>query len=315
MADNFDKIIDHLILTESGSKNYRAKTSEGIWGFVNNPFDSGGATIHGVTFRNWKLFMNIYKDYEFFNGTRWDKFHSADDKGYIKFNPKSFTLNDFKALQPSDVKFFYYKEYWEKVSAERLPNAVDYYVFDFSVHSGPEQASKILQRIVDVVDDGVIGDRTIAAVNEYVDNNGAKRLIKEIDRSRREFLKRLKNNVHFLRGWYNRLEIVLSRCYELLGDVYIDTQKPVSQSRTINTAKNQTVVAASGIGIASIAPDEDKLIRATESIVENLETVNTITGLINKLYSYGFYVVLFVMIGFAGYQVYLRNEDWFTGKR
>ena len=300
MADNFHLIIDHLIINEGG--------------YVNHPADPGGRTIYGVTWRNWIAHLKRYSRHERYLEERWARYLSPDENALPYFDAAKFKVNDFKALQPSDVKFFYYKEYWEACNGDNLPNGVDYYIFDFSVNSGTRQAALILQRIVKAVDDGVIGVNTIAAVNAYCERNGCKRLLKEVDRARREFLSRLRNAPFFLKGWYNRLSKVLSKCYELLDDVYIDTTKPLSESRTIKIASAEAKVAGGAIALGAVMPPEDKIIVATETIVDNLQTVNTITSLVHNLYSYGWMIPLILLFGYACYQAYIRRDDWFKGK-
>ena len=311
MRDNFNRVYDHLILNESGHKNFRAKTSEGIWGFVNNPLDRGGPTIHGVTWKYWKIFINKYKEHDFFLSEAWSKFHSFDDHGRPFFDPDNFKMKDFKFLNPSDLKFYYHREYWEGVNGDELPSGIDYYMLDFCVHSGAGNASRPLQRIVGVFDDGKIGDQTIAAVFSYVEKNGIRRLIKEVDRARRDFLSQLKSSPHFLKGWNNRLERVLDKCYELIGDVYVNIQKPVRESRTVSTSKKQIAFAGSAAAVGSVVPDE----KSTKIILDNLEVAETVTSAVSGIYSYGYRVIFLVIIGFALYQIYTRYEDWFKGNR
>ena len=318
MADNFERVINHLILTESGHKNYRSPTSEGIWGFVNNPFDSGGATIHGVTFKSWKSFVMRYSKHDFFidlHHDRWEQYLSPHKHGGIYFDLTKFKLNDFKNLTPSDVKFFYFVEYWQRVAGDLLPSGVDYYMFDFAVHSGGQRASEYLQRVIGAVDDGAIGKMTLNKVDEYIQANGVKRLLKELDNERRNFLKQIKNSTKFMKGWNVRLSNVMTKCYELINDVYVEPHKDLTHSRTIKTAKNQVAVATVGGVVATIAPNEKHVTSAVTNIVENLEVANTVTRLISNIYSYGYMALSLVIIGFALYQVYLRYDDWFTGKR
>lgn len=300
MADNFDKVIDHLIINEGG--------------YVNHPADPGGRTIYGVTWRNWIAHLKRYSQHEVYLVERWRPYTSLDERGHPFFDVKLFKVNDFKALNPSDVKFFYFKDYWEPCKGEELPAGIDYYQFDFSVNSGPRQAALNLQRIVGVADDGKVGDKTIAATHDYCQRNGTKRLLKELDRSRREFLSKLRNASFFIKGWNNRLDKVMSKCYELIGDIYYNTKKPLDRSRTIKAASTEAKVAAGAIAVGSAAPEQDKLIQATETIVDNLSTVNTISSVIRNLYTYGWMLPLIIMFGFACYYAYIRRDDWFKGK-
>lgn len=301
MADNFHEVIDHLLINEGG--------------YVNHPADPGGRTIYGVTWRNWIKHLNTYRTHENYLSERWKKFIRPDDKGHPYFDTSRFKINDFKALQPSDVKFFYYKDYWELINADLLPLGVDYYAFDFAVNSGVKQASLNLQRIVNAYADGAIGVLTLQAVEAYIERNGIKRLLKEYDNSRRDFLSRLKNASFFLKGWNNRLNKVMSKCYALIGDVYLNTTKPLNESRTIKTASREAKIAGGAIAVGALAPPQEKLMQATETIVGNLQTVNTLASVIRNIYAYGWMLPLIVMFGFACYYAYIRRDDWFMGKK
>lgn len=300
MSQKFYNVIDHLLINEGG--------------YVNHFADPGGHTIYGVTWKNWIEHLKRYSGSEHYTKERWDKFITPDGQGLPRFTVSKFKLDDFKALQPSDVKFFYYKEYWEKCKADELPDGIDYYAFDFSVHSGVSQAVKILQRIVGAFDDGIIGERTLNAVHKYCERNGNKRLLKEYDRSRREFLSRLRNASFFLKGWYNRLNKVLEKCYEILNDVYIDTTKPLSQSKTIATASTEAKIAVGTVAVGTLAPNQENMVQVTEKIVGNLQTVDALNSVIRNLYAYGWLIPSLLMLGFAGYYAYIRRNDWFNRK-
>lgn len=298
MADNFYNVKDHLMINEGG--------------YVNHPMDTGGRTIWGVTWRNWIAHLKKYSKHEHYLKPRWKSFINLE--GYFDVN--KFKINDFKALQPSDVSFFYYKEYWEPSRAQDLPDGVDYYMFDFSVNSGVRQATLILQRIVNAVDDGIIGEKTIESVYDYVQRNGVKRLLKEFDRERREFLSRLKNASYFLKGWHNRLNKVMAKCYELIGDVYIDTRKSLDKSKTIKASQTQAKIATGTAVVGSLGAvaGEQGVMNATEALVGKLETVSTLTHIIHSLFSYGWVVLIIVMLGFSAYFAWNRYKDWFLGR-
>lgn len=302
MADNFYKVKDHLIINEGG--------------YVNHPMDPGGRTIYGVTWRNWIAHLKRYGKHEHYISERWQSFISPDAHGEPYFNVELFKVDDFKALQPSDVNFFYFKEYWEPSRAQDLPDGIDYYVFDFAVNSGVRQAVKILQRIVGSVDDGIIGENTLAAVNGYVERNGPKRLLKELDRSRREFLSRLKNAPYFLKGWNNRLNKVMAKCYELIGEVHIVTAKPLDKSKTIKAAKNQAKFMTAGgvVGGLGAAAGEQGVMNATEALVGKLETVSALTRVIHGLFAYGWWVIILGGLVFSAYFAWNRYGDHFLGK-
>jgi len=101
---------------------------EGSYSF--HPQDPGGETNHGVTKR------------------------VAVANGYT---------GSMRDLPLDTAKAIYRKNYWDSVSADKLPDDVRFDVFDGAVNSGVSQSAKWLQRAVKVKDDGVIGAQTIAA--------------------------------------------------------------------------------------------------------------------------------------------------------
>jgi len=54
--------------------------------------------------------------------------------------------------------------YWFPIRGDMLPWPLAAAVFDHAVHSGPAQAAIALQRAVGARRDGIIGERTLAAV-------------------------------------------------------------------------------------------------------------------------------------------------------
>lgn len=298
----FFNYIDFLLLIEGGNNDKIVH------------LDPGGMTNHGVTFRMWKRHINRYATHSYYLQERWFKFHGVNDKGFVFFDIKKFTTNDFRALQPSDVKFFYFKEFWERIKADDLPLGIDYYLFDFTVHSGQGNAVKTLQRIVSTFPDGGVGAKTIGAVEKYVKTNGTKRLLKEFDVARRNFLSQTTAGKLWAKGMDNRLKKVMSKCYEIIDDVYIDTRKPLESSRTIRASSSEVKFAlAAGAG-GLVAPEQSDLMSAMPKVIENLETLSTVSSIIKTLYSYGWMIPVCAMLLFAAYHAYLRIDDWFKNR-
>ncbi len=103
-------------------------------GFVNNPRDPGGPTNMGITIATFRSFIK-----------------------------RDGTVADLKAMTFEQAAVVYRAHYWDKVRGDDLPHGVDYAVFDFAVNSGPSRASKFLQKIVGVEQDGEIGPITLGA--------------------------------------------------------------------------------------------------------------------------------------------------------
>lgn len=108
---------------------------------------------------------------------------------------------------PVDLaKRIYLEEYWKPVRAEELPPAVRYAVFDAAVNSGVRQSILWLQRALGVADDGVLGPRTLAAVNQANPEVLRARIIAQ----RLQFLCALNTFATFGRGWTRRCADILA---------------------------------------------------------------------------------------------------------
>jgi len=143
-------------------------------GYSNHPRDPGGPTKYGVTLATLRAHRR-----------------------------RATTADDVKALTLSEAEQIYRKNYWHQAGADRLAVGLDYAVFDFSVNSGPSRAVKELQRIVGVAMDGIIGDKTLAAVHSY--KGGTSALINAYCDRRLAFMRSLKTWSAFGKGWSRRV--------------------------------------------------------------------------------------------------------------
>lgn len=92
-------------------------------GYVNDPDDPGGETKYGISER-------------------------------------AFPSEDIKNLTLDRAKELYHRHYWEKAQCSLYPPPLDVYMFDCAVNQGPDAAIKLLQRVLGVKADGVIGPVT-----------------------------------------------------------------------------------------------------------------------------------------------------------
>lgn len=138
-------------------------------GYVNHPKDPGGKTYKGVTQRTYDSFR----------------------KGRTQ---------DVRKMSEDELKAIYRNLYWNKVQGDLLPVGVDLAVFDFAVNSGVSRAAKVLQGLVGVPMDGVIGPQTIKAAQDHQFG-----LVDKLCDSRMAFLRSLKTFPTFGRGWTNRV--------------------------------------------------------------------------------------------------------------
>lgn len=143
-------------------------------GFVDHPDDPGGATRWGITQA------------------------VAREHGY---------RGDMRDLPVTEAKRIARIAYWDAVRADFLPPAVRYVVFDGAYHSGVRQSIRWLQRAAGATDDGVLGPRTLAAVNAFDPEALAARYLGH----RLDMMNDLRNWPSFSRGWAQRIAEILMR--------------------------------------------------------------------------------------------------------
>ena len=152
-------------------------------GYVNDPVDKGGATNMGVTVGAWKLL------------------------GYDKNGDGIINNADMKLLSKDDFKFVL-RKYWDKWQADQIKNqSIANILVDWYWGSG-KWGIVIPQRILGLTQDGVVGPKTLAKINEEIEKD-SEALFDKIFAARVKFLDDIvKNNPsqkRFIKGWKNRL--------------------------------------------------------------------------------------------------------------
>lgn len=119
-----------------------AKKWEG--GYAKVPSDRGGETNYGIS-------ASTLVD--------------ARNAGIIDSSVQSV-----KDLTPEDAKTIYRKMFWDKIHGDELPSDLSIALFDTAVNSGVERSIGLLQIILNVTHDGIIGPETLQAINNYNGN-------------------------------------------------------------------------------------------------------------------------------------------------
>lgn len=96
----------------------------------------------------------------------------------------------------------YQRDYWDKVAGDSLPLGVDLAVFDAGVNIGVSGAARMLQRVVGTLQDGQIGQKTLAAVAAMP----VATVIADFIAERLAFYKSLPAFSDFGDGWTNRCQ-------------------------------------------------------------------------------------------------------------
>ena len=108
---------------------------------------------------------------------------------------------DIKNLTIEQAKAIYKKDWWDKLGADQLHPSIVYQLWDFAVNAGKNRAIRELQQAVGVPDDGIIGPKTIAAVNAKDVNDALMLLVSE----RLRFYTSLPKWSTYGKGWTNRV--------------------------------------------------------------------------------------------------------------
>ena len=134
--------------------------------------------------------------------------HPNDPGGETNFGiaKKFYPEEDIKNMTKERATYLYYKDYWILMNLKGLQNEeLVLQVFDFGVNAGIKTSIRMLQRLVGVTDDGIIGKITTKVVNdqpiELVDKFKMRRKIFYMNLA----AKKPKLQV-FLRGWLRRVD-------------------------------------------------------------------------------------------------------------
>ncbi|MFN4121258.1 glycoside hydrolase family 108 protein [Acidovorax sp.] len=129
--------------------------------------------------------------------------HKNDPGGETNFgiSKRSYPQEDIKGMTLERAKQIYKRDFWDKAKCGRLPKGVDFDVFDTAVNSGVLRATIFLQRAAGVIADGVIGPKTLEAVNSTPDAVIQARFNGE----RLSFMADLPTWPTFGRGWARRV--------------------------------------------------------------------------------------------------------------
>jgi len=148
--------------------------------FSNDPLDSGGATMMGITLRTYKAYCKI--------------------KG--KPEPKVWDLAN---IQPDEWDEVLKTMYWDKWQADQINNqSIANILVDWVWASGA-WGIKIPQRILHLEEDGIVGYQTLYAVNTA----NQRGLFQDIKQAREQFVWDIvaakPDQKRFINGWLNRI--------------------------------------------------------------------------------------------------------------
>lgn len=152
-------------------------------GYANDPSDSGGETYAGIS--------RVHNP-------AWPGWVAIDDAKPLKQYAKVPAADPF-------VEVYYYRHYWPVIQGDKIyDQRLAGFLFDWYVNSGA-WAIKAIQEITGLQVDGVIGPKTLAAINA----GDAGNLFDQLKKSRIAFVKnvvgRKPSQKKYLAGWLKRI--------------------------------------------------------------------------------------------------------------
>ncbi len=130
-----------------------------------------------------------------------------DDPGGLTnfgISQRAFPTLDIRNLTRDGAITLYRRYYWEPSRADWLPVPLDLYVFDSAVNQGVGTALRLLQKAVNVAQDGAIGPITLGAITRL----GAKQAAAQFMTQRALRYTTLDTFWKFGEGWFNRLFLI-----------------------------------------------------------------------------------------------------------
>ena len=172
-------------------------------GYANHPDDRGGETYAGIARNFWGRWL----------GWRYIDKYKADYAVAVRSKKTKLTLAQWVnasakvKTEPVEelVNEFYRVNFWElnrlgEFKCQALANTV----YDFGVNAGKGRAARLIQKVTGgLLEDGVIGRRTIEAIN----SRDCKTLYESYNKERESFYRNLAkgSQAKFLRSWLSRL--------------------------------------------------------------------------------------------------------------
>lgn len=169
---DFNKAINHVLAEEGG--------------FTKNPKDSG----------NWTGGIIAGKGVGLLKGTKYG------------ISAKSYPNLDIERLTRAEAIAIYYRDFWQRIKADQLPDRIRLHVFDFAVNAGVLTAIKMIQGLAGSKKDGIIGPNTLKSAQKLTPWNiayGRSRHYTGIVRDK-------PGNVIFMEGWMQRNLTITEIC-------------------------------------------------------------------------------------------------------
>lgn len=159
-------------------------------GYVNDPRDPGGETNYGIS-------------------------------------KKAYPNEDIKNLTPQRAHEIYRDDYWNPVAGRIVDMAprLAFLVFDSSVNQGKGAAARMLQGVLRASQDGIIGPKTLEALQEALDDHGEAWVIEQFMVARVARYTQTSSWSIYGKGW-------MTRCFRAMAWL-LDESAPAPQSSVL----------------------------------------------------------------------------------
>lgn len=169
-------------------------------GYSDNPLDAGHCTMQGIT-------LSVYQAW-------------AQNYG--------LTCADLFLIADADVAKLYFDKYWTPIQGDVLPVGANLMIFDMAVNAGVYGSSRILQQVLGVAVDGMLGFHTVAAIAGRNDVQ----LVKTLGAAQAMYYRSRASFATFGKGWLNRVAARQMMALTMI-ELALTNLPPVVKLRTI----------------------------------------------------------------------------------
>ena len=164
-------------------------------GFVDNIHDRGGTTKYGISLL---LLRSLHDD---------------DHNGWLDGDlnhDKVIDKLDVQSMTKEQAEVFYFRLFWNKWYNMIDSDLIVLHLFDHSVNAGPGNSAKIIQNLMKVIPDGILGPSTVKSINLLTGYFNEEDLANHLKLAREDYYRAIVDkdpSQHvFLQGWINRVE-------------------------------------------------------------------------------------------------------------
>jgi lysozyme family protein len=169
---NFDPYFPSIIKSEGAE-------------YTNDPVDTGGCTKFGII-------LQTLKEYKY----------DVNKDGI-------FTCEDVKGLTLEDAKNIYKKMFWDYFKADSIKNqSLAEYIVDGAINQGRGTIAKYVQEIIGVTADGLVGNKTLEAINAHDPKDLFHKLKSKREDKYHRIVAKNPSQKRFIKGWINRLNCI-----------------------------------------------------------------------------------------------------------